>query len=380
MGNTASKNQDVIRRFTWVIAAIDVHLEELRYFWAKTLGISGPQWMILMALVDLDQDDGVPVNVVSKKLHVDSSFVTTQSKLLEKKGFLRRKTSAEDARIVQMSLTDKTYKHLASLASQQEALNEFIFAELNDKQLSELTETLQRLQNRLEKAMPEDGRGHLIRRRDRPASPHPRRFQAAPRSSRKYTHWRASDCRHDPAGAAVSPVVNIFSVTSRPSAFRRSYSSRTRSAFSQPRSPVEISTGHLMLRATRLIAAAGRIPPRPACAHQEGALMQIPDAAVAHRRRKAVVEGDPARDEGGAPAIRQNRDPRLVDVAALDQVIHDDARSSSPDRSGRRSARIGVLPGAEQVDREQRHAAFAGMARDLVEDTLPCAGRARRCR
>ena len=152
MGKTASKNQDNIRRFTWVIASINVHLEELRYFWAKTLGISGPQWMILMALADMDQDDGVPVNVVSKKLHVDSSFITTQSKLLEKKGFLRRKSSTEDARIVQMSLTDKTYKHLASLASQQEALNDFIFAEFNDEQLDEFTTKLSALKNRLEKA------------------------------------------------------------------------------------------------------------------------------------------------------------------------------------------------------------------------------------
>src|ERR1700744_4254992 len=134
LAGAVSKNQNGVRRFTWVIASINVHLEELRYFWAKTLGVSGPQWMILMALADLDQEDGVPVNVVSKKLHVDSSFVTTQSKLLEKKGFLRRKTSAEDARIVQMSLTDKTYKHLASLAARQEALNEFIFAELNARQ------------------------------------------------------------------------------------------------------------------------------------------------------------------------------------------------------------------------------------------------------
>src|ERR1700719_4975724 len=152
VGGAAAKNQDVIRRFTWAIAAIGVHLEELRYFWAKTLGISGPQWMILMALADMDEDDGVPVNVVSKKLHVDSSFVTTQSKLLEKGGFIRRKTSTEDARIVQMSLTDKTYKHLASLAAQQEALNEFIFAELSDRQLDELINTLSGLKNRLEKA------------------------------------------------------------------------------------------------------------------------------------------------------------------------------------------------------------------------------------
>ncbi len=150
--STAARNQDAIKRLTWAIAAINVHLEELRYFWAKTLGISGPQWMILMALADMDQADGVPVNAVSKKLHVDSSFVTTQSKLLEKKGFVRRRPSVEDARVVQMSLTDKSYKHLASLASQQEALNEFIYADFDSRELEEFAKKLTSLQNRLEKA------------------------------------------------------------------------------------------------------------------------------------------------------------------------------------------------------------------------------------
>jgi DNA-binding MarR family transcriptional regulator len=85
-------------------------------------------------------------------LHVDPSFVTTQSKLLEKKGFIRRKPSTEDARIVNMSLTDKTYKHLASLASKQETLNEFIFAEFGAVELDELTGKLGALAKRLEKA------------------------------------------------------------------------------------------------------------------------------------------------------------------------------------------------------------------------------------
>jgi DNA-binding MarR family transcriptional regulator len=152
MNESAKKNQDVIRRFAWEIASISVHLEEIRHFWAKTLGISGPQWMMVVALADLDKGEGVPVNAVSKMLHVDPSFVTTQSKLLEKKGFIRRKTSAEDARIVNMSLTDKTYKHLAGLAAQQETLNEFIFAEFDASELAELTRKLAALKKRLEKA------------------------------------------------------------------------------------------------------------------------------------------------------------------------------------------------------------------------------------
>jgi DNA-binding MarR family transcriptional regulator len=152
MPQSAKKNQDVIRRFAWEIASIDVYLEEIRRFWAKTLGISGPQWMMVVALNELDQGEGVPVNAVSKMLHVDPSFVTTQSKLLEKKGFVRRKVSAKDARIVKLSLTDKTYKHLAALASQQEALNEFIFAEFDASQVADLTDKLGALKKRLEKA------------------------------------------------------------------------------------------------------------------------------------------------------------------------------------------------------------------------------------
>ena len=103
MDEAAKKSQDVVRRFAWEIASISVHLEEIRYFWAKALGISGPQWMMVVALADLDKGEGVPVNAVSKMLHLDPSFVTTQSKLHEKKGFIRRKTSAADGSLTSTS-------------------------------------------------------------------------------------------------------------------------------------------------------------------------------------------------------------------------------------------------------------------------------------
>ena len=145
-------NLDIIKRFTWEISSINGYLEELRQVWARTLGISGPQWMILMAISDLDKDDGVPVNVVSKLLNVDPSFVTTQSKLLEKKGLLRRKPSPTDARVVRMSLTDKTQRHLVSLAEQYKAIREYVFEEFDENELAAFTAKLATLKNRLEKA------------------------------------------------------------------------------------------------------------------------------------------------------------------------------------------------------------------------------------
>ena len=34
------KNQDLARQFAWEIASINVHLQELRHFWAKTLALA----------------------------------------------------------------------------------------------------------------------------------------------------------------------------------------------------------------------------------------------------------------------------------------------------------------------------------------------------
>jgi len=152
MGRFAKTDQDFIRRLGWEIASISSYLDELRHFWAKALGISGPQWRIILVLAEIDDGAGVSVNTVSKMLHVDSSFVTTQSKLLEKSGFISRKASMEDGRIVKLSLTDETWKHLANVASPQEKLNEFISAEFGPRELEELITRLGSLKRRLEKA------------------------------------------------------------------------------------------------------------------------------------------------------------------------------------------------------------------------------------
>jgi DNA-binding MarR family transcriptional regulator len=150
--NATDRNQELVQEFIWDIVSINTHFEEIRYLLARMLGISGPQWLILMAINDLDRGNGVSVRVVSEKLHVDPSFVTTQSKSLEKHGFMRRIASAEDARVVLMSLTDKACKQIASLSSHQERLNDFIFSDLDERALRDVTGKLTTLKNRLEKA------------------------------------------------------------------------------------------------------------------------------------------------------------------------------------------------------------------------------------
>lgn len=149
---TNNLSHDAFRKFLWEITSINVHLDQIRDFWAQNLGITGPQWMILMAVSDLDQGHGVPVKDVSAALRVDPSFVTTQSKMLEKMSLLRRVSSGEDARVVLMSLSEKARKHAASLAAKQELFSKFIFSELNEAGTSDLLGKLSLLESRLEKA------------------------------------------------------------------------------------------------------------------------------------------------------------------------------------------------------------------------------------
>jgi MarR family transcriptional regulator, organic hydroperoxide resistance regulator len=96
-----------------------MRFEEVRNFWAKVLGIRGPQWMIIVALQKLDHGEGVPVTAVATMLDVNPTFVMTQSRLLERRGFVHRTAATDDTGTVTLSLTDKAYQHLANLASQQ---------------------------------------------------------------------------------------------------------------------------------------------------------------------------------------------------------------------------------------------------------------------
>ncbi|SDJ12454.1 hypothetical protein SAMN05216338_104032 [Bradyrhizobium sp. Rc2d] len=85
---------EIVRPFTWEIRSIHACLEELAKIRANVLGITGPRWAILMAVTYLGREKDVPVNLMSRLMHVDPCFVTTHSKLLEKNGFLRHKSSA----------------------------------------------------------------------------------------------------------------------------------------------------------------------------------------------------------------------------------------------------------------------------------------------
>jgi DNA-binding MarR family transcriptional regulator len=149
---TAPGARDSFDEFLWNIFSISNFYEEISFAWAQMLGVNVHQWMILMAIRDLDRGSGISVSGVSAKLHADPSFVTSQSKSLEKLGFLRRVNSAADARVVLMSLTDKASKDIANLLATQEPAKKSIFCDLGDNCLDDVNTKLSLLREKFQRA------------------------------------------------------------------------------------------------------------------------------------------------------------------------------------------------------------------------------------
>lgn len=149
---TDGHNEEAIRRFLLNIFSIHACFDEIHQVWAKLVGLSEAQWLILLAIDELDTGEGVPGIKICAKLHIHPTFVTTQTKGLEKAGFVTRIASPTDARFVLMSLTDKARAEIAKLSERRRALNESIFAGLDDPTLQEITERLTEIMKNAERA------------------------------------------------------------------------------------------------------------------------------------------------------------------------------------------------------------------------------------
>ena len=136
------------KRLAYEIASISAYLDEVHQIWASALGLSHPQLKILMALVE---GDGASVSAVAKMIHVEPSFVTSQSKVLERKGLLYRRTSSADGRVVELSLSESICRQLKTLSEQQNALEKFIFKGFAADQTADFMTILTTLRERMEK-------------------------------------------------------------------------------------------------------------------------------------------------------------------------------------------------------------------------------------
>jgi MarR family transcriptional regulator, organic hydroperoxide resistance regulator len=101
--------------------------------------VTTPQLTMMLAMRDHDpKGEGLPAKEVARILGVDPTFATTQTKILEAKDFINRNASMKDGRVVYLSLSDKSMKHLNVVYQRQKKMNDYIFSEYTENGIQAL--------------------------------------------------------------------------------------------------------------------------------------------------------------------------------------------------------------------------------------------------
>jgi DNA-binding MarR family transcriptional regulator len=128
-------------------------LHALRAVLAKRLGVTEPEYRILLAIAQLEDHDGVGVGAIAKHLMVSGPFVTAVGNKLIRRNFIAKRESDIDRRGVLLSLTAYGRQAFADFAKVPQAINDEAFRSLDADDFAVLSAIVQRLVEDGERAL-----------------------------------------------------------------------------------------------------------------------------------------------------------------------------------------------------------------------------------
>jgi DNA-binding MarR family transcriptional regulator len=129
------------RQMVYDLFTVSVRMEAVRDALARELGVSGPQYSILMAIARLAGAEGVPVGQVADQLHVSGAFVTVEAGKLVRAGLVAKAPNPKDGRSVLLRLSERGAVLLERLAPKVCAVNDRFFGALDRADFENLART-----------------------------------------------------------------------------------------------------------------------------------------------------------------------------------------------------------------------------------------------
>lgn len=119
------------RQLVYDLLTISVRMETVRTHLARQIGISGPQYSVLVAIAQFQGADGVRVGKVAQVLHVSGAFITAETRQLERLGLVIKAINPRDRRGVLLRLTPKGERQIIAISPAIIAINDKFFAPLS---------------------------------------------------------------------------------------------------------------------------------------------------------------------------------------------------------------------------------------------------------
>jgi len=120
----------------------------------RIIGLSGNQYVILLATAHAQGNGGVTVRDVARYALMASTHVTTQAGALIRKGLLRKVPNSEDGRSVLLSLTPKGEKAMDLISPVRQEFNDAFFVGVSRASLLAAAEFLEQVTANSERGLP----------------------------------------------------------------------------------------------------------------------------------------------------------------------------------------------------------------------------------
>jgi DNA-binding MarR family transcriptional regulator len=129
------------RQFLYDFSTLGVSLEIVRSYLASLLGLTSPQYNIVMVLANGDGKE-LSVTEVARRLHVSTAFITAEGINLESAGLIEKHRNPNDGRGVLLYLTQLGWEQVTQIAPERQKINDHLFGSLSARDFQALSETL----------------------------------------------------------------------------------------------------------------------------------------------------------------------------------------------------------------------------------------------
>jgi DNA-binding MarR family transcriptional regulator len=114
-------------------------MEIVRAHLGRRMGISGPQYSVLVAVAHLQGERGASVGSVAQAMHVSSAFIASETGKMARRGLLLKRPNPDDRRGVLMSLAPDGRREIDRVAAEIRAINDLFFGALDAPSFSALS-------------------------------------------------------------------------------------------------------------------------------------------------------------------------------------------------------------------------------------------------
>lgn len=119
------------RQLVYDLLTITARMSSVREHLGRRMGVTGPQYEVLMAIAQLQGGKGIGVGAIARRLHVSSAFIATETGKLALAGLVVKRPNPKDRRGVLLSLTRAAQGLIERNSAEIRSINDVFFGSLN---------------------------------------------------------------------------------------------------------------------------------------------------------------------------------------------------------------------------------------------------------